>query len=76
MPQKPIDLRAAALLSVTEAAALKGVNVSTIRHAIARGSLPAVKKGAVWLLRRVDVENWVVDNRGRHRKKKDGGEPD
>jgi excisionase family DNA binding protein len=46
------------MITAAEAAALKGVNDSAIRHAIARGTLPAVKKGGAWLLRRADVLSW------------------
>jgi excisionase family DNA binding protein len=48
------------LLTVKEAAALKRVTEGTVRRRIERNRLPAVKKGDIWLIRRVDLDSWIV----------------
>ena len=52
------------LLTVSEAAELKGVLPRTVRRRIERGRLPAVKKGTLWLIRRKDLDEWNVRKRG------------
>lgn len=62
------------LLSVSEAAAAKGVDVATIRRACVKGSLKCEKIGEkVWAIRWRDLESWAPTNRGRKRKAKPEG---
>ena len=55
--------RLSELLTVKEAAAIKDVPEDTIRRRIARGRLPAIKKGDIWLIRRRDLDAWEVRRR-------------
>jgi non-specific serine/threonine protein kinase len=50
-------------LSAAEAAAALGINERTVRRAIARGELPAAKRGGVYRIGPADVERY----RARHR---------
>lgn len=46
-------------LTVTQAAALKGVTDAAIRSAIRRGRLPAFRLGKLWLVRPADLSQWT-----------------
>lgn len=52
--------RLAELVTVKEAAQIKGVLEGTVRRRIERGKLPAGKKGDIWLIKRKDLEQWKV----------------
>jgi excisionase family DNA binding protein len=52
--------RLSELVTVKEAAALKGVLEGTVRRRIERGRLKAEKKGDIWLIRRKDLDTWQV----------------
>jgi len=45
-------------VSLAEAAALKGVHYQTVRRAIARGDLPALKVGRGVIIAATDVAAW------------------
>lgn len=60
-------------LTVTGAAALHGVSVKAVRHAISTGALKAEKLPGVtgpYLLRPKDIEKWLE---GRSQTRRDGG---
>jgi len=48
------------LLSMTAAAARKGVPTDDVRNAIESGELPAAQRGGAWLLRPDEVDRWVA----------------
>lgn len=58
------------MVTVSEAAVIKGVLEGTVRRRIERGRLKAIKKGGtekgggVWLIRRQDLDSWIVRKRG------------
>jgi len=52
------------LVTVKEAAALKGVLEGTVRRRIERGKLKATKVGDIWLIKRKDLQDWDVRRRG------------
>lgn len=64
-------------LTVTEAAALKGVAEQSIYNAIARGAFPnAIKEGSkyrgTWYLPRAEVEAWQPRNYPRKGRETEG----
>ena len=69
MPVREISLESLGLISVEDAAALKGVTPRSVQRWIADGLLPAIQAGSgnklVYLLRRRDVERFTVPARGR-----------
>lgn len=46
-------------ITVSEAAALHKLNPSTVRRAILRNDLPAIKMGKTWLIKPADFETWI-----------------
>jgi len=52
--------RLSEVVTVEEAAVIKGVLPGTVRKRIQRKHLDAVKKGGVWLIRRRDLDAWQV----------------
>jgi excisionase family DNA binding protein len=44
---------------VEEVAAIKGVSYATVRSAILRGEIPAVRSGRDWQVRGADVVAWT-----------------
>jgi excisionase family DNA binding protein len=58
------------LVTVTQAAAAKGVSPSTIRCAIREGRIPAFALGSRWVLKKADVDGWVPNPNAGPRKKK------
>jgi excisionase family DNA binding protein len=56
--------RAAASVSVSEAASRLGVSTSAVRQAIARGTLAAVKQGGTWWLTPEAVATYRVSRTG------------
>lgn len=55
--------RLSEIVTVKEAAAIKGVSEDTVRRRLQRGALPAIKKADVWLIRRKDLEAWSVQRK-------------
>ena len=54
------------LLTLAEAVPIAKRNISTLRAAVKRGDLPAVKKGKTWLVRPADLDKWL-DNPEMHK---------
>jgi excisionase family DNA binding protein len=52
------DVDPSATYPIEEVAALKGVPYATVRCAILRGEVPAIRRGRAWLVRGVDVVAW------------------
>jgi len=48
-------------ISLTDAAGIAGCNASTLRWAIKRGKLAAVKFGKSWAVSRADLQVWIDD---------------
>jgi excisionase family DNA binding protein len=48
------------VVTVKEAAAIKGVLEGTVRRRIERKKLPATKMGDIWVIKRKDLEQWKV----------------
>jgi hypothetical protein len=63
------------LLTVSQAAARKGVPDYVIRNAIRGGTLAADNDSGVWLIRVVDLDAWEGRTKGRPRQKKRGRPP-
>lgn len=51
------------VLTVKEAAETKGVTVNAIYYAINANLLPAEQRGKIWLIRRVDLEQYQPNPR-------------
>lgn len=54
-------------VTVSQAAAMLGIDRANVRWLIHRGRLPARRVGSVYILRRDDVAAHAVDMRGRQR---------
>jgi excisionase family DNA binding protein len=54
-------------MTLTEAAAELGVDASTLRHQIRRGSLRARKVGRDWTVSRRELARYRADHLGRRR---------
>lgn len=66
------DAQAAPAYTVDSLAAAVGVTPRTVRNAITRGELVAVKRGARWLISADAVEAWTHPQAGEHRVRADG----
>lgn len=53
------------VLTVKEAAELKGVSEEAVRKRIGRGVLPAERVGGRYLIRRRDLDAWTVQQKER-----------
>lgn len=62
------------LLTTQQAAAELGVTDSRVRQLIIAGKLPAQSFGRSHMIRRKDLKNVVIGNRGRPRKKTEAAE--
>lgn len=51
------------LLTLTQAAALAGVNPSSLRHAIRQQRLSAIKPGHDWLVEHAEIERYIRERR-------------
>jgi excisionase family DNA binding protein len=51
------------VVTVAQAAALKGVPPDTVRRRIKRQKLPAIRMGREWLIKKKDLEAWTVQRR-------------
>ena len=60
------------LVGVTQAAALKGVTDAAVRHAIRAGRLPAIRIGSQWVIKRVNLDEWLPNPRFAGRKGRGG----
>jgi len=49
------------LLSLSDAVGIAGCDASTLRRAIKRGKLAAVKFGKSWIVTRADLQLWIDD---------------
>lgn len=57
------------LVSPTEAAEIAGCHHDTIRRAIQVGSLKAKKIGNVWIIKTVDLQEWIQAGMPNRRRK-------
>ena len=57
-------------MTLAEAAADLGLDTSTLRRQIARGSLRARKVGPVWTVSRREVDRYRAASLGRHQNRK------
>jgi excisionase family DNA binding protein len=60
------------IMTVSQAAAYKGVPEYVIRNAIRGKSIPADKDSGAWLIKTADLDAWEPRERGRPRLKKRG----
>lgn len=58
------------MLTVTEAAKLKGCYDRTIRFAIKRGEIRAEKVGKTWAIDRDSLARWFPKERGKYERKR------
>ena len=54
------------LLTVPEAALVKGISENSIRIAIRGGRLPAEKRGPIWMIRLRDLWDWKARRKRNH----------
>lgn len=54
------------VMTLEEVAALLRVSCPTVCRAAREQGLPAVRIGKQWRFRRLDVEGWIVQQRGGH----------
>lgn len=59
------------MVSVSEAAAAKGLSRQAILKAISTNRLPAKKYGEQYLIRRADLDAWTPAPRGPKRRERD-----
>lgn len=57
------------LLSPSQAATIAECHNDTIRRAIEAGFLPALRVGRNWIIKRADLEIWIVAGRPNRRRK-------
>jgi PTS system nitrogen regulatory IIA component len=63
MPAMPIDLPGHPFLTPKEVSDLLQVSVYTVRRWIKEGELPAYKVGRLWRIDKVDLNEWLSQQR-------------
>jgi hypothetical protein len=48
-------------MTLTEAAAARGLNRRSLNHAVLTGKVPGRRVGPVWVVRLEDVDAWLAD---------------
>lgn len=62
-PEEQAETRSGRYVTTEEVAAQVGTSSRSIRNAIVRGDLPAIKRGSVWLIDQTDAVAYVASKR-------------